>query len=1020
MKAKRLPLIALCALLAGFGVSYIGVSVHHGQLLWPHWLRTSEASAQRALLRGVETEADEDATSYPLQELRILNRAVLHIKENYVDPVRINERKMVGAAMEELQRAVAELLVEVVRDEQKIPTAVTVRIGERQETFDLTGVNGLWHMSFKFKDIFRFIQRALPNHDALRDIEYAAISGMLSTLDPHSALLRPEDYREMKLSTRGKFGGLGIVISLRDGHLTVINPIEDSPASRAGIKAGDRIVQIAEDSTVSMALSDAVDLMRGEPGTQIDIWILREGWARPRRFQLERADIKVKSVAYRALKGHVGWVKLRNFQNTTSRELDDAIEKMQGKKGALKGLILDLRGNPGGLLDQAIRIADRFIESGPIVTTVGYGDKLREPKMATRMSTLSKLPIVVLIDRASASASEIVAGALKNHERALVLGQQSFGKGSVQIIYDNHDHSALKLTIAQYLTPGDRSIQSVGVSPDIETSPVTLTEARADLFGAGHRRRTEADLPEHLDHAMAEQSKAEKPRYSLRYLQPEVAEDEKTAHRDEQDLQPDFEVELAQRILSGAKTEQLSGLLGVAKQAVAEEQTRQAQAIEAALAERGVDWRALPPLSEKAPKPQGQVSLELEGPHQPPVAGDTLTLVATVQNTGASPFHRLRAVTRSDNRRLDGYELIFGNVPPGESRSWSVPIKLPRSALSRRDDLTLEFFAEGETPEAQALQVEVQQLLRPRLALSWRVDDREKGNGDGALQPQEEAELVVTVRNVGPGKAFGLTGQLRDESKADRQIFMRRGRMRHEQPLAPGEEVELRFAFAVKESATGALPLVLSVSDPELREGSSEKISLQILPVGQGVAPFEGVLSATSGAPVPIFGLYQGGAEAPIATAGAVRADGQVEGWYRVPMADGLFGWVDGQGASPQAQAQAGALTPLPLKAPPVIQLAPASLRTHTDEAQLVLAGEVHGERPLKDLLIYVNNKKVFFQPSDPQHAQRMAFSTRLALEPGVNQIALVARHDETAASQHSLIVRREAPAAQAAQAPAP
>ena len=481
------------ALIALLGAFYLSVSYQFGDPGWRLEFHAREAAAR-----------PEAADAYELRSLAILNRAVIHIKESYVDPSRINERKMIGAAMDEVQRQVAELLVEIERDSEEVPTRVTVRLDKAEQTFDLRDVGSLWQMLFKFKDIFRFIQENLASRERLQEIEYAAINGMLSTLDPHSVLLRPDDYREMKLSTRGKFGGLGIVISIKDGQLTIGNPIEDTPAARAGLKAGDRVVQIGLDSTVNMALSDAVDMLRGEPDTTVDIHVLREGWTRPRKFTLTRADIKVKSVASRLLADRVGLVKLRGFQNTTYDELAAAIKRM-GSKGKLKGLILDLRGNPGGLLDQAIKVSDLFVESGPLVTTVGYGDKVREPKMATRAGT-ETYPVVVLTDTYSASASEIVAGALKNHERALIVGQQTFGKGSVQVIYDNKDDSALKLTIAQYLTPGDISIQSVGIAPDIATAAVVLNDDQTTFFHQDGLSG-EKDLPAHLDHESAQVSR---------------------------------------------------------------------------------------------------------------------------------------------------------------------------------------------------------------------------------------------------------------------------------------------------------------------------------------------------------------------------------------------------------------------------------------------------------------------------------------------------------------------------------
>ena len=270
----------------------------------------------------------------------------------------------------------------------------------------------------------------------------------------------------MKLSTR-KFGGLGIVINVQDGVLTVVRPIEDTPADRAGIQVGDKIVQIGLDSTVNMTLDEAVDLLRGEPNTRVAIWVERKGWTTPRRFLLRRANVKVKSIAYRLLKNRIGLIRIHNFQSTTISELKRAMTRLKGQAGrSLKGLVLDLRGNPGGLLDRR-KSSGSFCAVWAVGYNCGPWFQNARTQDGDPCGDHHAVTMVVLIDGSSASASEIVAGSLKNHNRALVVGERSFGKGSVQVIYDNRDDSALKLTIAQYLTPGGISIQSVGIVPDI-------------------------------------------------------------------------------------------------------------------------------------------------------------------------------------------------------------------------------------------------------------------------------------------------------------------------------------------------------------------------------------------------------------------------------------------------------------------------------------------------------------------------------------------------------------------------
>jgi len=984
--------LALAALLGAF---YLSISYRYGD---PGWRLSFEPRAAEA--KGV-------IDGYDLGSLSILNRAVIHIKENYVDPGRVNERKMLGAAMEEVQRAVAELLVEVERDGEGVPHALTVRIDDQSRRFDLTDVGNLWKMSFKFKDIFRFVEDNLRHHTRLQDIEYAAINGMLSTLDPHSVLLRPEDYREMKLSTRGKFGGLGIVISIRDGQLTIVNPIEDTPASRAGLRPGDRITQIGLDSTVNMALSDAVDLLRGAPDTDAVIWVTRDGWKKARKYALTRADIKVKSVASKMLDDQVGLVRLRNFQNTTFDELEAAMRSLDRKaRGGMRGLIVDLRGNPGGLLDQAIKIADLFIRSGPLVTTVGFGDRMREPKMATRAGTEANLPIIVLTDAQSASASEIVAGALKNHHRALIVGQRTFGKGSVQIIYDNKDDSALKLTIAQYLTPGDVSIQSVGITPDLETRPVVITDEATDLFESEDERGGEVSLPEHLDHDRAEVSRAAKPALSLDYLRDEALQ--KRIDENPNDLIVDFEIGLAHDLLVATRKANADGMLADIGPAVDAVRTAEQARIAEALSSRGVDWQAAA-LEPDPGKPAAEIQVKAE-PGETIAAGETLTLTATVRNTGDAPFARLHAITASENPLLAGHELVFGHVPPGESRTWSVPVELPKSALTRRDAVKLVFADDREATVAEAsLKVGITQLPRPRFAVNWQLDDGEKGNGDGLLQLGEEAELVVRTRNLGPGTSYTVLGTLRNDETDDRRgVYIRRGRVQNE-GLAPGEGAEMRMGFKVKAEQPGDIPVQVGIYDADIRESTIEKAHLVAVGRDETVTPIDVALAPAMGATVDLRGVPRAGAPIVARADGHARADARFGQWYRVPTKQG-FGWVSNEAVRPVPATAAprgtGTVADVEPTGPPIIELADNAVETR--ERAMTLTGAVSGPRTVQDLLIYVNDRKVFFQSNaGPKPGEHFRFSARLPLEEGVNRITVVAREDEDYASRRTVIINR-------------
>jgi carboxyl-terminal processing protease len=297
---------------------------------------------------------------------------------------------------------------------------------------------------------------------------YGAIKGMMDTLDPHTLFMPPDMFKDMKVDTSGEFGGLGIEVAEKNEVLTVVTPIDDTPASRAGLKPGDQLLRIDGEGTRELGVAGAIKRMRGPPGSRCVLNIMREGFKEPRDLVILRERIRIVSVDSRVIDGY-GYVKIKNFQDRTDRYLKTALDELRVKNhGELKGLVLDLRNNPGGLLDQAVRVADRFLPGGElIVSTRGRGGKHLEEERSHDRDTEPAYPLVVLVNGGSASASEIVAGALQDNKRGVVLGTQTFGKGSVQTIIELEDGSGLKLTIARYYTPKGRSIQELGITPDV-------------------------------------------------------------------------------------------------------------------------------------------------------------------------------------------------------------------------------------------------------------------------------------------------------------------------------------------------------------------------------------------------------------------------------------------------------------------------------------------------------------------------------------------------------------------------
>ncbi|HZU82511.1 MAG TPA: S41 family peptidase, partial [Polyangiaceae bacterium] len=494
-------------------------------------------------------------------------------------------------------------------------------------------------------------------------------------------LLSPEAYKEMNLSTQGQFGGLGIVISIRDQQLTVMNPMPNTPAGRAGVKKYDRITKINNESTLNMGLNEAVNHLRGPPGTKVNVWIHRDGsdgWSGSRPFELTREVIHVASVEHRLMDGGIGYVRIKQFQANTTSELQSALADLK-KNGELRGLVLDLRGNPGGLLDQAAKVVDTFVADGPIVATVGNPSEGREEKSAHGDGTEPNYPLAVLVNGSSASASEIVTGALKNHDRAVIIGETTFGKGSVQLVFtDLPDKAALKLTIAQYLTePGDVSIQGVGVTPDVELDAMTVDGLEMDL-NADSSGIKERDLSRALSNVRAKDGgrPSEVVRYDLP-IKDRLEMRERGGDLDD-NFELDFPIQFARGFLSHVQTGKRAEQVRQAKPFIADTRKAELDKVAEELKQIGIDWSDAPADAPQAPSPAApnkdvEVKFDTDKPGNEVMAGDSMNLRLTVTNKGTQPLYRVYAVTKSDNPMFDNKELVIGKLEPGKSRTATAP-----------------------------------------------------------------------------------------------------------------------------------------------------------------------------------------------------------------------------------------------------------------------------------------------------------------------------------------------------------
>ena len=971
--------------------------------------------------------------------LDTFNKTLVRVHDAYVDPTRIDPKQMLIAALESVQKHVAEVMVEPKPDKN----LVLVRVDTAAREFSIENVDAAWSLAPKMSEIFQFItQNLLPGTDSqsIRDIEYAATNGMLSTLDPHSVLLDPQTYTEMKTSTRGSFGGLGIVIGIRKGGLRVIRPMKGTPAWDAGVRRGDRITRIERDSTDNMALQDAVDRLRGEPGTRVEIYTERDGEKAPRRLVLTRAEIQVPSVTTQLMKtpaGPVGYIRLSQFNQKSDEDIRNALEELS-KRQPLHGLLFDLRGDPGGLLDKAIKIADEFLESGTIVTTVGFANKQREEKRATP-SAQPHFPMAVLVDGSSASASEIVAGALKNLDRAVIIGSRTFGKGSVQVLYDNDDGSALKLTIAQYLTPGDLSIQSVGITPDIVLEPMRVEKNRLSLFSS-YKGMREQDLDAHLTSQNARTS--EKPLETLRYIwtdprkkgpakgkamptDPRVDPDGDDDDEPIDDLGPDdddtfiedYVIQYARDMLANVHGWRRHEMLAGARDYFNSKRSEQQGRLTDSLRQFGVDFS---PVGAQAQAPSLEASITTDKPENAAKAGETILFTATVKNRGPGIAGQLRAQLKSDNYLYEEREFVFGRLAPGEQRSWSIPVKVPKEVLTRQDSVRVVFFEENNhAPAQKELQVRLEGLPRPRFAYSYQlIDDGGSANGDGQVQRGETLRLRVNIENTGIGRATKPVALLRNLSGEG--VMINKGRFELPE-MAPKDRRTVDFTFDVNSAfAESGVRVELQVYDLGLHDSVADKLSFPVTESvlrGQesrgGFTVSSDVEIRTGATPSsPVIGRAKRGDRFP--------ASMSFGGFTRVELEPGRPGFIAssaGQLGAPLGPKDATTLASWVWQVtPPLLEVSQPPLSTNGDKIHLT--GTARDDEQVADAYIVVSNRvskiehrKVFYR-SNRKSAQggRMGFDADVPVWPGVNVITVVARQSGQVMSTQTMIVNRYRP----------
>lgn len=871
---------------------------------------------------------------FPFQDstkLERLNKVLYLIQESYVDPERVNFSTMYESAIDLISSNIAKVAVEHPNKDKTI-----IIISGKKKEFH-SKLDTMFGLRGSLQDSIKFIADNVQPDYTASQLEEMAIEGVLDTLDPHSTFLSNELYAEMQVGTSGKFGGLGIVIGIRDQKLTVISPIDDTPASKAGILPGDHIAKIESESTIGMALSEAVDKMRGDKGSSITITIERKGWVEPKDFHLVRDIIRVESVESGLLPNDIGYVKLKNFQEDTTKQLKKALGQLTEKsKAGLKGLVLDLRFNPGGLLDQAIDVSDLFLEQGTIVTTVGLKNKVRDSQPAELKNTQPMYPIVVVVNEGSASASEIVAGALQRNQRAIVLGQKTFGKGTVQTLYDLPQKSALKLTVAKYLTPGDISIQSIGIGPDVQTVPVVADEEQITYFYS-EEEHGEAELERHFtnDQKPANMDPAVSVAYLFQKPKEEDLEKEYSFSRlsmegKQKRLLSDFETRTAYEILTQTAGNSKKQLIDAAQKDIDTIAKAQDIQIAAAMQKLGIDWSVAPKNSKKSDCKTPDVSfMVVPAPKELTVkAGDKIEVQAIMKNDSQCTLYQAKATSKSDSGFFDHREVFFGKLAPGQSVSRKIPLALPKYLPTGSYKMDFKFEeSHGYAPKNQSLLVSVLPTKHPMYSMNYEINDAvpNQTNFLAKNTPErgEKFYVQMKVKNIGevPSKETFVSIK-QDGAKT---LSLDKGREKIDQ-LQPGQEKEVKFLVEVPQKFDApAFSLNLGVADMDYQVFIQKKITVKLF-------------------------------QARIAE----------------PKEEKIVHYFE----------------------EPVITLTnmDAILKEHGNTA--TIAGVIKDDVAVQDIYIMVNNKKVLYHPFTNKNKVEN-FTFNIPLKKGKNDIVVVARDDQ-------------------------
>lgn len=929
---------------------------------------TSDAPSEEGLLKG-----------------QLVNVVFACIGKYYIDFKSLKVHEVLSDAMRGVERVIPNIMVSV--DTHK----VKVQIDGMKEVFEIGGIEYWADLRDLLKDILHFIESSGKSPVPFREMEYAALSSILSGFDPYSKLYQPRDFQRAESLGSSSFVGVGMDIEFREGSLAVVQVYEESSAQRVGIRVGDRIIEIDGESARKMSLAEALHRLTGPEGTSVTVSVVRGG--NILSYTMQRQRIQVKNVRSTLLEGDIGYIKISNFQDGTFKAVVKALEDLK-KAADLNGLVIDFRGNYGGVMEEIIYVGDLFLSSGILTVKVsagkGYPDFIRARPSGNREEDY---PLVVLIDEGSASGAEILAAAFKENGRAIVMGEQSFGKACIQQVFGLKGRYAVKLTTARYFTPHGRYIQFMGLEPDVLLIPINVDRDSPTLTRRVHY------LNEGLVRARIERPAGEKkPFTSLVYLQENPAPGGSGP-------ESDYQVQLARRLIGEDVFQDGELRWNVCERALRRVQNEEEKKIVKALERQGTDWASGMP--EGVPVPVARMNLDKE--INEVGAGESIDITVTVENRGDGVLYRVLGRSSSTNPVFDGLEFPVGRVAPARSGSYTLRVDIPEDSLDRRDEMVIKFTEDNDyTPEYLVAWITTWARPAPVFSYSYRVLDGVGKASNGLIETGERIELALSLRNIGEGDSRDTVVVLKTLHPEGITILDSRSRLNIGM-LGAKEEKTVKFGLFVGNTPLDRLELEVVVADLNLGVNLSSKLSLPIEREHVDVGVYSGALKVSSdGARV-----YGGRSRtAPVLASlledSVIKVDGRVLDWFRVPLTGGLTGWVEAQDfhdevreGQVEGEEEITPVSFLPYR-PPIITLKEGVLTARVGSVDLKF--HVEDDQDVRAVYVMVNDSKVFYKYNEDRASER-DFTAELPIVRGLNLVRVVAYDDQGLSTEKPFVI---------------